>query len=228
MPKKLCGIPSMTLGPCDRPWGHPGTMHASEGDGFYASQYEEEHKARQKTRKAKDVNPPIRCVEKGVDTVEASPALMAAVESIIAMGCQITHQGYPKGATCIDVIEHARTHPKGYTDKFRVEILAGEHLCYRCKLADALHPRKLVGKELRKIRKNNGVCTPEQAKKRIADAKVHLAEMQRPKFTTAMREELEEYANHYTERGIQGVWWNLAMAIKAALGEIDSRPRRPV
>lgn len=35
--KKLCGVPSLTLGPCDLAAGHKGEMHSSLGDGFYAS-----------------------------------------------------------------------------------------------------------------------------------------------------------------------------------------------
>ncbi len=158
--------------------------------------------------------------------LDTSDRVMAIVGSIIAKGCQFSHQGYPRGSTCLNVMEHARRHPKGYTKEFRADILAGKHLCDRCKLENAIHPKALTEKELRKIRK--GVCTPEQAQKRIADAQVALAEMKRPKFTPAMREELEEYVEHYVGRGVKGVWWELATAIQAALGEIDSRPRRPV
>ena len=52
VPDGKCGIPSMTLGPCDLEWGHDGDMHSSKCDGFYASQYLDEHSARQKARKA--------------------------------------------------------------------------------------------------------------------------------------------------------------------------------
>ncbi len=45
---KKCKIPARTLGPCDLEWGHDGEMHASEGDGFYNRDYEEEHKQRQR------------------------------------------------------------------------------------------------------------------------------------------------------------------------------------
>lgn len=31
-----CGVPSLTLGPCDLPRGHEGEQHASADDGFYA------------------------------------------------------------------------------------------------------------------------------------------------------------------------------------------------
>ena len=31
-----CGVPAMSLGPCDMPKGHEGDMHGSAGDGFYA------------------------------------------------------------------------------------------------------------------------------------------------------------------------------------------------
>jgi hypothetical protein len=43
----------MTLGPCDTEWGHDGDMHASRGDGFYARDYEEEHRKRQAQRRNK-------------------------------------------------------------------------------------------------------------------------------------------------------------------------------
>ena len=33
---KLCGVPSLTLGPCDLLRGHEGEVHASADDGFYA------------------------------------------------------------------------------------------------------------------------------------------------------------------------------------------------
>lgn len=31
-----CGVPSLTLGPCDLPKGHTSDMHASDGDGFWS------------------------------------------------------------------------------------------------------------------------------------------------------------------------------------------------
>jgi hypothetical protein len=34
--KKKCGVPSLSLGPCDLPYGHEGDMHVSAGDGFHA------------------------------------------------------------------------------------------------------------------------------------------------------------------------------------------------
>jgi len=42
-----CGIPAMTLPPCDLPWGHDGDMHANGGDCFYARDHDEEHHRRQ-------------------------------------------------------------------------------------------------------------------------------------------------------------------------------------
>lgn len=49
----LCNIPARTLPPCDQPWGHPGMMHQNAGDGFYAREWEKEHKRRQKAVTAK-------------------------------------------------------------------------------------------------------------------------------------------------------------------------------
>lgn len=54
---KLCGIPAsggmIGHAECDMPWGHPGDMHANGGDGFYAYNFDEEHRRRQKERGAK-------------------------------------------------------------------------------------------------------------------------------------------------------------------------------
>jgi hypothetical protein len=44
---KVCGIPARTLPPCALEWGHGGRMHGNAGDGFYASEYDEEHQDRQ-------------------------------------------------------------------------------------------------------------------------------------------------------------------------------------
>lgn len=44
---RRCEIPSMTLGPCDLEWGHEGGMHSSCGDGFFARDWEKEHRERQ-------------------------------------------------------------------------------------------------------------------------------------------------------------------------------------
>lgn len=49
---KVCGIPAMSLPPCDLEWGHEGDMHANAGDGFFARDYIEEHHARQRDRAA--------------------------------------------------------------------------------------------------------------------------------------------------------------------------------
>ncbi|MBA2720767.1 MAG: hypothetical protein H0U52_16230 [Chloroflexi bacterium] len=43
----LCGVPSVTLGPCDLDWGHAGDMHSSACDGFFAWQHVAEHRRRQ-------------------------------------------------------------------------------------------------------------------------------------------------------------------------------------
>lgn len=53
--RKLCGIPSHNIGPCDMPAGHAGTMHQNSGDGFYAEDYAKRHRAAQlaKARKRK-------------------------------------------------------------------------------------------------------------------------------------------------------------------------------
>jgi hypothetical protein len=48
--ERRCGIPAMTLPPCDLPWGHDGERHANEGDGFYAREFEAEHRRRQEQR----------------------------------------------------------------------------------------------------------------------------------------------------------------------------------
>ncbi len=45
--KKKCGIPSYNVGECDKEWGHEGRQHANAGDGFYARDYDDEHKDRQ-------------------------------------------------------------------------------------------------------------------------------------------------------------------------------------
>lgn len=50
---KRCNIPARSLPPCDLEWGHDGRMHANAGDGFYALEYEDEHKRRQQERAAK-------------------------------------------------------------------------------------------------------------------------------------------------------------------------------
>ena len=47
---KRCDIPACTLPPCDLEWGHDGDMHSNGGDGFYARDYEAEHRARQRLR----------------------------------------------------------------------------------------------------------------------------------------------------------------------------------
>ena len=47
---KRCDIPARTLPPCDLPWGHDGDMHANGGDGFYAVEYDDEHRRRQRSR----------------------------------------------------------------------------------------------------------------------------------------------------------------------------------
>lgn len=49
--EKKCDIPSRTLGPCDKEWGHDGDMHGSCGDGFYAQDHLKEHIRRQYARK---------------------------------------------------------------------------------------------------------------------------------------------------------------------------------
>jgi hypothetical protein len=52
MATKQCGIPAMTLPPCDLEWGHDGDMHANGGDGFYARDHLVEHHRRQRERMA--------------------------------------------------------------------------------------------------------------------------------------------------------------------------------
>lgn len=47
-----CGIPAKTLPPCDLEWGHAGDQHANSSDGFYARDYDAEHRARQQLRAA--------------------------------------------------------------------------------------------------------------------------------------------------------------------------------
>jgi hypothetical protein len=66
MTKRRCDIPAKTLPPCDLEWGHDGTMHANAGDGFYAREYEEEHRRRQREREpriAVKVNTPKCCTD---------------------------------------------------------------------------------------------------------------------------------------------------------------------
>lgn len=48
---KRCEIPAKTLPPCDLEWGHEGRMHANGGDGFYAREYDDEHRRRQAARR---------------------------------------------------------------------------------------------------------------------------------------------------------------------------------
>lgn len=45
---RACGIPAMTLPPCDGPWGHDGVTHVNQCDGFHARDYDKEHAARQR------------------------------------------------------------------------------------------------------------------------------------------------------------------------------------
>lgn len=45
--EKTCGIPALTLPPCDKSWGHDGDMHSNGGDGFYSARYAAKHKTRQ-------------------------------------------------------------------------------------------------------------------------------------------------------------------------------------
>jgi hypothetical protein len=47
-----CGIPALTLPPCDLEWGHGGDQHANAGDGFFARDHDREHHARQNMRRA--------------------------------------------------------------------------------------------------------------------------------------------------------------------------------
>jgi hypothetical protein len=49
--KRICGIPSRTLGACDLPRGHDGDMHVSAGDGFYAADYAAVHRLAQSDAK---------------------------------------------------------------------------------------------------------------------------------------------------------------------------------
>jgi hypothetical protein len=54
---KQCGIPA-SGGPigyaaCDMAWGHEGLMHGNAGDGFYARDYDAEHRRRQQERGVK-------------------------------------------------------------------------------------------------------------------------------------------------------------------------------
>lgn len=46
-----CRIPSYNVGVCDLEWGHDGDMHANSGDGFYARDYDAEHRRRQQKLK---------------------------------------------------------------------------------------------------------------------------------------------------------------------------------
>lgn len=41
------------------------------------------------------------------------------------------------------------------------------------------------------------------------------------RLTKKQRQELEDYVRYYTDRGVRGVWWDLATAIKTACAEID-------
>lgn len=53
---ETCEIPARTLPPCDLEWGHPGDMHSNAGDGFYARNYETEHRRRQRDRAQGDTH----------------------------------------------------------------------------------------------------------------------------------------------------------------------------
>jgi hypothetical protein len=47
---RRCNIPAGTLPPCDLEWGHDGEMHGNLGDGFFAREFDDEHKTRQAER----------------------------------------------------------------------------------------------------------------------------------------------------------------------------------
>ncbi len=52
--RKVCGIPSKTLGLCDLEYGHDGDLHESEGDGFYSRQFDKLHRDRQRLASARN------------------------------------------------------------------------------------------------------------------------------------------------------------------------------
>jgi hypothetical protein len=64
----------------------------------------------------------------------------------------IVFSGYPKGFTCLDKIEHARTHPEKYTKPYRKQILAGDGVCEHCRLQQALGTVRPLGKSI--VRRN--------------------------------------------------------------------------
>jgi hypothetical protein len=71
MPTK-CNIPSLSLPPCEREWGHESDMHRNAGDYFYALAYDKEHHRRQRARKKKASKPLVltKVEEKAIAALE--------------------------------------------------------------------------------------------------------------------------------------------------------------
>lgn len=65
---------------------------------------------------------------------EAYTAMYATLKALADKGCRIIHGNYPEGTTCLDMQEFARVNqtPHKFADKYRAEILNGDHRCDRC------------------------------------------------------------------------------------------------
>ncbi|HVN82277.1 MAG TPA: hypothetical protein VMW38_25050 [Terriglobia bacterium] len=89
---------------------------------------------------------------------KAEAACMEILSVAESHSCGIIHQSYADGATCLDVIEHAKKFPDEYIEEYKLKVLRGENCCFRCKLlfgAGKCNPGSALLAELTRLREKD-------------------------------------------------------------------------